>query len=279
MFKPQILLKLDETHSCLGCLLLLFWDQFMAFRMSTYTSTLPIVPVGLCWVTVQPAQISSDSSEIPESSNTLSWPPRNPPNAHTWDLTSAAVSWHLLAEASSKRASFITTVHEQKWTCVSARWMSCPLPLTFLVMNVQQQSAQGAFRVRGPLKDHLECPPLPPQRAAGLLIMKLWKILPSVPLLQRDVLLGQCGSSIRRKNFSLRGDLVHINETLIIYTCFVFELEKKIKLCPTRADSRKQMCSVQERLLRLKHHDVKNIDFYASQEAFFCSIFYLQDMA
>lgn len=119
----------------------------------------------------------------------------------------------------------------------------------------------------------------PPQCSAGLLIMKLWKILPSFPLLQKDVLLGQCGSGIRRKNFSLRGDLVHINETLIIYTCFVFELEKKIKLCPTCADSRKHMCSIQEQLLSIKHHHVKNIDFYASQEVLFCSIYYLQDLA
>lgn len=251
--------------------------------------------MGLCWVTVQPAQISSDSSEIPESSNTLSWPPRNPPDAQTWDLTSAAVSWHLLAEASSKSASFITTSTSRN-EHVSARWKSCPLLLTFLVMNVEQQSAQGAFRVRGPLKDHLETsggfhlpylatlrshtPPLsPPQCSAGLLVMKLWKILPSFPLLQKDVLLGQCGSGIRRKNFSLRGDLVHINETLIIYTCFVFELEKKIKLCPTCADSRKHMCSIQEQLLSIKHHHVKNIDFYASQEVLFCSIYYLQDLA
>lgn len=39
------------------------------------------------------------------------------------------------------------------------------------------------------------------------------------------------------------------------------------------------MCSVQVQLLSLKHHDVKNIDFYASQEVFFCLISYLQDMA
>lgn len=134
----------------------------------------PVVPVGLCWVTVQPAQISSDSSEIPESSNTLSWLPRNPPNAHTWDLT---FSWHLLAEASSKR------LHLQ---------LQC-------LLHHYHYEHVGAFRVRGPLKDHLETsggfhlphlatlpshtPPLPPQRSAGLLIMKLWKILQSFPLL------------------------------------------------------------------------------------------------
>lgn len=155
----------------------------------------PVVPVGLCWVTVQPAQISSDSSEIPESSNSLSWPPRNPPNAHTWDLTSAAVSWHLLAEASSKRLHLQLQRllhhyrHEHVWAHV---WQSfCPLLLTFLVLNVQQQSAQGAFRVRGPLKDPVDPPGNPPltlspsipQRAAGLLIMKLWTILQSFPLL------------------------------------------------------------------------------------------------
>lgn len=163
----------------------------------------PVVPAGLYWVTVQPAQISSDASEIPESSNTLSWPPRNPPNAHTWDLTSAAVSRHLLAEVSSKRLRLQLQRllhhyhHEHVWAHV---WQSfCPLLLTFLVMNVQQQSAQGAFRVRGPLKDHVETsggfylphlatlrshtPPLSPQWSAGRLIMKLRKILQPFPRL------------------------------------------------------------------------------------------------
>lgn len=70
------------------------------------------------------------------------------------------------------------------------------------------------------------------------------------------MLLVQCGIGIRRKNFSLRGDLVHINERLIIYACFVFELEKNIMM--------------------LK---IWEIYFYASQEVFFCSVFYLQDMA
>lgn len=47
----------------------------------------PVFPVGLLWVTVQPAQIISDSSGIPESL----WPPRNPPTSHTWELTSASL--------------------------------------------------------------------------------------------------------------------------------------------------------------------------------------------
>lgn len=77
---------------------------------------LPVLPVGLCWVTVQPAQIISHSSEIPQSSNTLSWPPRNPPTFHTWDWTSALrctcllfpdVSW-LSTSVFGCRASSIT---------------------------------------------------------------------------------------------------------------------------------------------------------------------------
>lgn len=47
----------------------------------------PVLPVGLLWVTVQPAQIISDSSGIQESL----WPPRNPPTSHTWELTSASL--------------------------------------------------------------------------------------------------------------------------------------------------------------------------------------------
>lgn len=159
MSKHQIRLKLDENCSCLRCLLLLIWDQFMGFHMSTYTSTLPSCPCGI---------MLSDSSSCPDYLRLL-WNPRifrhsfaaSQKSSHLPHLRfnfccalhrhTPAVSWNLLAEPSSAVAPppSLPSTGRSEHVREHVRQSFCPLQLTFLVMNVQQQSAQGAFRVRG----------------------------------------------------------------------------------------------------------------------------------
>lgn len=141
-----ILLKLDENRLCV-CLLLLIWDQFMVFHMSTYTSTLPSPPCGitlsdssacpdylrLLW-NPRISVASQKSSHLPHlranvrftrGCTRLPFPDTSWPS-HPPSLASTNINEHLLREPVGR--SF------------------CPLQLTFLVMNVEQQRAPGAFR-------------------------------------------------------------------------------------------------------------------------------------